>query len=275
MKRWLGIDFSGNHKMWRPAAQKGNVWIVEIAEADGKKQLRRLEQVQALPGMGSPFQKLAHFLGRREFEAAAIDAPFSVPSDFLPSASHRNLLELTASMERPKGWPFPAGTDFISRILAGRTLLNRKPLRNTEKFWQNRKINVRSTLWCGPRSGAPMTSACLTLLKEAGCPIWPWDRQGPGLLVEAFPAAQLCEWKMPYQGYGKDDATASSTRKALVSRLSNRISLGSFEGKLEKSADALDAMLCAFAAFAVTNDNLARPPDVNDPLDEGLIAVCK
>jgi hypothetical protein len=153
--------------------------------------------------------------------------------------------------------------------------LNRKPLRCTEKFWQKHKINVRSTLWCGPRSGAPMTSACLTLLHEAGCPIWPWDREGPGLLVEAFPAAQLCQWKMPYQGYSRDDATASSTRKDLVSQLSDRVGLGPFEGELEESADALDAVLCAFAAFAVTTDNLVCPRNADDPLDEGLIAVCK
>jgi hypothetical protein len=127
----------------------------------------------------------------------------------------------------------------------------------------------------GPRPGAPMTSACLTLLREAECPIWPWDRAGPGLLVEAFPAAQLCQWKVSHQGYGKDDATASLTRKNLVSQLSKRIGLSSFKGKLEESADALDAVLCAFAASGVTTDNLVRSPDADDPLDEGLIAVCK
>lgn len=275
MKSWLGIDFSGDHRMWGAGKHKGNVWIAEIMEEKGEKELRRLEPVQALPGEGSPFQNLAHLLRRREFGAAGIDAPFSLPSEYLPSGGHGKLLELIASIERPKGWPFPAASDFVYRILAGRTLLNQKPFRNTERFWKERKINVRSTLWNGPRPGAPMTLACLTLLHEARCPIWPWDREGPGLLVEAFPAAQLCHWKMSYQGYGKDkdgDA-ASSIRKRLVSQLSRRIGLRSFETKLEESADALDSVLCAFAAFAVTTDNLADPLGAN-PLDEGLIAVC-
>jgi hypothetical protein len=275
MKAWVGIDFSGNHKMWRGAERNGNVWIAEITEEERKKQLRRLEPVQALHGEGSPFQNLTNFLRGRGFEAAAIDAPFSVPLEYLPEGGHRKLLELIARIERPKGWPFPAGSDLICQILAGRTLLNRKPLRCTERFWQKRKISVRSTLWGGPRPGAPMTSACLTLLREAECPIWPWERAGRGLLVEAFPAAQLCQWKMSYQGYSKDDATASSKRKNLVSQLSDRIGLSSFKGKLEESADALDAVLCAFAALGVTSDNLVRSPGADDPLDEGLIAVCK
>jgi hypothetical protein len=275
MKCWLGIDFSGNHEMWRAGKHKGNVWIAQIAAERGGNELRRLEPVQQLPGEGSPFENLARLLRGREFEAAAIDAPFSVPTDYLPSGGHRKLLELIASIGRPKGWPFPTSTDFISGTLAGRTLLSQKPLRTTEKVWQKRKINVRSTLWCGPRSGAPMTSACLTLLHEARCPIWPWDQEGPGLLVEAFPAAQLREWKMSYQGYNGDIGAAPSTRKTLVSQLSDRIDLGSFESRLEESADALDAVLCAFAGFAVTTGNLAELPDANDPCDEGLIAVCK
>jgi hypothetical protein len=80
---------------------------------------------------------------------------------------------------------------------------------------------------------------------------------------------------MSYQGYSKDDATGISTREMLVSQLSNRIHLGFFDRKLQASADALDAVLCAFAAFAVTADCLAELPDTDYPLDEGLIAVCK
>jgi hypothetical protein len=105
--------------------------------------------------------------------------------------------------------------------------------------------------------------------------MWPWDQKGPGLLVEAFPAAQLCQWKMPFQGYGKDTDAAASTRKMLVSRLSTRIVVNSFAKKLEESADALDAVLCAFAAFAVTTNNLADSANANCAPDEGLIAVCK
>ena len=92
MKRWLGIDFSGNHKMWRAENRRGNVWIAEITDAGGEKELTRLDPVQALLGEGPPFQKLAALLRRREFEAAGIDAPFSVPLDYLPPGGHRKLL---------------------------------------------------------------------------------------------------------------------------------------------------------------------------------------
>ena len=61
----------------------------------------------------------------------------------------------------------------------------------------------------------------------------------------------------------------------LVSALSARVVLNPFQQKLEESADALDAVLCAFAAIAVTTDNLAHLPNENYPPDEeGLIAVC-
>lgn len=51
----------------------------------------------------------------------------------------------------------------------------------------------------GPRGGAAMTAACLKLLHEANCPIWPWQRSARRLLAEAFPAAQLRHWQLPHQ----------------------------------------------------------------------------
>ena len=61
----------------------------------------------------------------------------------------------------------------------------------------------------------------------------------------------------------------------LVSALSARVLLNSFQRKLEESADALDAALCAFAAIAVTTGNLAHSPnEIYPPDEEGLIAVC-
>jgi hypothetical protein len=141
---------------------------------------------------------------------------------------------------------------------------SKKPLRETERAWSSgsgRKINVRSTLWAGPRGGAAMTAACLILLHKSPCPIWPWhEGTERGLLVEAFPAAQLCQWEMEFEGYNGDSPEALSKRAMLVALLSKLIEIpdGSLRREMEHSADALDAVLCAFAAIAVSTGKLAQ-----------------
>ena len=152
-------------------------------------------------------------------------------------------------------------------------MLRKKPLRNSELAWNKKKINVRSTLWAGPRGGAAMTVACLTLLHRSQSPIWPWHQANErGLLVEAFPAAQLCHWGMEFKGYNGDSAEALSKRSTLVDSLSDLIEIpdSSLRKKMGNSADALDAVLCAFAAIAVSTDRLSHLPVQSD---EGQIAV--
>ena len=51
-----------------------------------------------------------------------------------------------------------------------------------------------------------------------------------------------------------------------------RITLGPHEGVVRADADALDAVLCAFAAIAVTEDRLGVALPADDQ-DEGWIAV--
>jgi hypothetical protein len=101
-----------------------------------------------------------------------------------------------------------------------------------------------------------MTAACLTLLHEAGRPIWPWcSAESTGLLVEAYPAAQLHHWGLPHQGYGKPVQRA--VRRRIVEYVAKDISIEKNRATLEEDPDALDAVLCAFAAIAVTNNCLA------------------
>lgn len=88
----------------------------------------------------------------------------------------------------------------------------KKLWRHTESEWQTRGVNVRSTLWNGPRGGAPFTVACLTLLHRTGRPIWPWCRDEKNCLVEAFPAAQLRHWKLPFIGYNGVKGARSTCR---------------------------------------------------------------
>ena len=119
-----------------------------------------------------------------------------------------------------------------------------------------------------------MTTACLTLLYRAECRIWPWADAGePGLLVEAFPAAQLETWGLPHQKYNdQKDAQHQTNREKIVLGLEQRIDLGEFRKQLVSNADALDAVVATFAGIAVTKGKLAVPPGSESGL-EGWIAV--
>ena len=268
--RWLGIDFSGDNNKWSARCSKSNVWIAEVTPSDHLLRLASLMRVQELQGDGSPFARLAAFLSKRDFLAAAVDAPFSVPADFLSSAGHKGLLEGVAGLSVLKS--FPAAKTFADSIIASRPMAVPKPLRKTERAWQTNGVNVRSTLWAGPRGGAAMTAACLYLLSKTGCPLWPWCTEVPGLLAEAFPAAQLKHWKLPFQRYNDQDELGAANRKTIVAFMESRwLDLGEFKQKLLDSADAIDAVLCAFAAKAVSQGELAAQAETFD--DEGHIAV--
>ena len=117
-----------------------------------------------------------------------------------------------------------------------------------------------------------MTASCLYLLRKTECPIWPWSTCVPGLLAEAFPAAQLKHWNLPFQRYNDPDEVGAANRKMIVSFLEDRrLEIGEFKPLLLSSADALDAVLCAFAAKAASNGQLATKAEANDA--EGEIAV--
>ena len=265
--------------MWRPTERESNIYIADVHGRGERLRLTALQTVQHL-GEGEPFQNLIRRLKARDFTAAAIDAPFSVPHKFLPLGSHEALLERVAKMERPKSRPFPSGQDFACGVLAGRPLLGNKPLRDTERLWRSKNINVRSTLWAGPRGGAAMTAACITLIQQTKCPVWPWQKHrsgGRGLLVEAFPAAQLRHWGMDYRKYdgSKDEAVAirANVVGLLLEKTKIQVADSSLIEKMRGSADALDAVLCAFAAIAVSTDRIVFSASSMAPDDEGQIAV--
>lgn len=266
----VGIDFSGNHRMWSAGCGNSNVWIAEVECNSPRPIPLSVRRVQELSGEGHPFDRLIQYLRETDFDAAAIDAPFSVPAEYLQPRSHSELLELIGRAELIDGRPFPRARDFVDLVLEGRTTATKKPLRRTEEYWRARNVNVRSTLWAGPRGGAAMSAACLKLLYEAGRPIWPWNRNRRNLLAEAFPAAQLCNWKLPHQGYSRK--TDGETRCLIVAAISDRTNLAGFRPVLEQCADALDAVICAFAAMAVTTDRAMSYAE-ESVAAEGLIAV--
>ena len=94
-----------------------------------------------------------------------------------------------------------------------------------------------------------------------------------GLLVEAFPAAQLHQWELFHKGYSRDDQDGRSKREKILRDISPRIKVsGDLHAACRKSGDALDSVLCLFAAKAAA----AGQAPVYDPTAaelEGWIAV--
>lgn len=275
--RWLGIDFSGNYRMWQPACGTSNVWIA-VVEQHTQLCLTELFRVQSLPGTARPLERLISYLTTTDYRAAGIDAPFSIPMKYLPESRFLTLLTLADNLPLGKR-DFPSGSAFVRAIEHGYgAALPMKPLRRTEARWSG-KVNVRSTLWCGPRGGAAFAAACLKILARRQGPIWPFaGRDQPRLLVEAFPAAQLAAWQLPAIGYNGDASSAQTSRQAIIARLQDLVDLADFRSVLESSADALDAVLCAFAPIAITEDRMPgheieawrRTPEATE---EGWIAI--
>jgi predicted nuclease with RNAse H fold len=275
--RWLGIDFSGDFQQWSARRSKSNVWVARVEDSNGLA-LEELTQIQSLPGDGTPFDRLVALLSKREFDAAAIDAPFSVPQEYVPSGDHAELLNLVSRIPCEDNRPFPSGKAFREAVVKeGPPLSSPKPWRRTDCYWRCKGVNVRSTLWNGVRPGAPMTAACLTLLYRSGCPIWPWSNSSKkGLLVEAFPAAQLRTWSMKFERYNGSSSERQEIREEIVDAVVKRVKVSlDFIKKMRESADALDAVVCCFAAIAVTRDQVACPPQYPEACREGGISVMR
>ena len=267
-----GIDFSGNVKMWTPGCGRSNVWIATAEWDANRLALVELRRVQELPGKDHPFSRLTHLLAGADYLAAAIDAPFALPARHMPKGGLPALLEAVQAFEI-EGRPFAKAEQLVRYAESIAPKEENKPMRATENVWRHERVNVRSTLWGRgkrePRGGAAFATACLTLLANAKRPIWPWAKTGLGLLVEAFPAAQLRCWGLPHDGYGGNEAT----RNEILEGLKERINLPeTFRSKCRANADALDAVLCLFAAFAATN-GIAPCKDSDSWKTEGWIAV--
>jgi len=195
MNRFLGIDFSGNHLMWRPGCGRSNVWISDVRKTGERLVLDRLMRVQEIPGDEHPLERLAALLREGDFEAAAIDAPFSVPKAFITPECYAGLLERIGSLSDPDGRPYCRAADFVKTVAGVDPPLNPpKPTRSTDAYWSQNGLNVGATLWAGARGGAAMAAAFFKLLHRAQRPICPWVQESRGLLLEVFPMAQLKQW---------------------------------------------------------------------------------
>ena len=269
MSKFVGIDFSGAARPWQPVVYRPTVWLA-VAEDDGYgTRLKTLMPVQSLQGDEQPFDRLVRFLANGDFEVAAIDAPFALPLVHIPSGRHSELLRQVRLLPNAPDRPFPRGAAIVALGEAVALKTEAKPLRLTERYWASRGVNVRSTMWCGARGGAPFTAACLRLIERSGRPLWPWERRQPGRLAEAFPAAQLRQWGLPDRGYAR--LPAFKVRAMIIDGLRKRIDLtaAQIETALNCS-DALDAIIAVFAAIAVSYQSVVGSTSANE---EGLISI--
>jgi hypothetical protein len=117
--------------MWSSACGTSNVWIAETVASESRLRLVRLRRVQELDRDRVPFNRLEHYLRQSDFDVAAIDAPFSISSEYLRSRTHRELLDLVGNIELRGGRPFPSAQDFVDRLFEGMTPVTKKPLRRS------------------------------------------------------------------------------------------------------------------------------------------------
>lgn len=266
----LGIDFSGGAAPWRDKVRVPTVWIARLEEEDGAlPRLAELIPAQSLPGAGTIFSRLVARLREADYATAAIDAPFSIPAEYLPPGGRADLLARLATLRDGPDRPFPTGPALIELAEAIRLKDRPKPLRRCEAHWAAKRVNTRSTLWWKPRGGAPFAAACLALIARTGRPCWPWATEPNGLLVEAFPAAQLRHWGLDPNGYTKIDALVA--RRLIVADIDRRLTIGDLDReRILTSPDALDAVLAGFAAYAVAKGRVGVPPEA---ATDGWIAV--
>lgn len=268
MQRYVGIDFSGGANPWKMKCKNPAVWIATVHDDEGYA-LTDLRPVQNLGGFGKPFERLVAFLKLGNFAAAAIDAPFALPSEHMPRGYYSQFLDQIRSLPNGTDRPFPLGAAIqaLGETVAAKA--SKKPYRKTEKHWANLGVNTRSTMWNGIRGGSPFTAACLSLLSQVNRPVWPWHPVGEGMLVEAFPAAQLRWWGLPHQKYS--GIAGRSNREKIIESMTTFLNTDIEARRLMMdSSDALDAVISCFAAIAVST-NRFEPPD--HAIDDGMIAV--
>ncbi|HEX6978030.1 MAG TPA: DUF429 domain-containing protein [Alphaproteobacteria bacterium] len=271
---WLGIDFSGNHLQWRATDGARAVWIATvIEERRAGPRVTDVRRVQELPGAAAPFARLAQFLRDAPFAVAGIDAPFAPPAAHHPFATRAELIERIMAL-RCDPRPFPTGAALVGLLAPALAPRGRHVFRATERLWRARGLNVRSVTWNGPRGGAPFTAACLRLQGACARPAWPWAPRDTGrLLAEVFPAAQLKTWNLPSDRYNGAAASARERRATIVAGLAARVQLpDAIAALLLASADALDSVVCALAARAVSEDTLRDEPGP-EAAREGWMAV--
>jgi hypothetical protein len=269
----VGIDFSGDVRRWTNGTRRSNVWIASADYDHSQIRVHELIRVQELDHHpGHPFDRLCKFISSDDGARIAIDAPFSIPSEYL-HVSPEVAWSQVAALPRDER-PFPTAKSFLHLFCPNSPGgLGYHVWRNTEQYWRNCQLNVRSPLSAKHRGGAAMTAACMTLLARHSGPIWPFRSNGNAALIcEAFPAAQLRKWKLRHDRYDGEENSAREIRSNILSTLIEQKALRIDHGRGNSclsSADALDAVLCLYAAAAISTQSTPN----SDARREGQIVV--
>jgi len=254
----IGVDFSGNADQWRPTVSRPNVWVAFGISGAETLKVSGLVPVQDLPGPEAPFLKLRRLFAERHGSTCAIDAPFSLPSQFVGEGTEQ-VWRRTSMLPR-ENRPFCRGGALVQALASDLPPRGKKIYRDTETHWIRKGVNTRSTTWYGPRGGAPFAAACMSLLAGHEGAVWPFQKNGLGAtLCEAFPAAQLRHWGLPHRGYS-EASRGATVRRLIVAALEERHELDippDLRTLCFGSADSLDVVICLYAARAVGGSMLA------------------
>jgi Protein of unknown function (DUF429) len=254
----LGINVSGSADQWSAKKRNSNVWIAAGRADESRLLIDDLTPVQALLGDAEPFNRLVELLTDLD-GFAAIAAPFSAPRAYAASVP---VLWAQASGLPHAGRPFGRGADLVELLAPDAGRHGAKVYRACEALWRQRGLNTPSVLWSGPGGGAGAAAACMTLLLMRGGPVWPLRPGGAGaVLVEAYPAAQLFTWGLATSGYAGAKPKAAAARAQILAALVAEHGLVVSEdlaALCHGNADALDAVLCAYAAKTMADGRHPR-----------------
>src|SRR5258706_2348127 len=190
------------------------------------------------------------------------------------SAGGRGLIAFDA----PLGWPRPMGEALADHKAGERLAVAAIQLfrRATDRFVRERL--GKQSLDVGADRIARTAHSALQLLADVrqrtGLPIpMAWE---PGYAervaaIEVYPSATLMAHGVAGMGYKKRDKIAE--RQAIMSRLERLIQLPQDRVAMERSADALDAAVCALAGFDFLRAEAYPPDDTEVACKEGWIWV--
>lgn len=176
----------------------------------------------------------------------------------------------------PLGWPLP----FVEMV--GATIEDPRP---PSWDFDIERLRFRLTdLYVRQITGRPPLSVSSDLIAipafHMQAILWSLDPSTATRVIEAYPAAALARWGLPFSGYkGMHGArTRGRILQGLMARLQSRVSVSSsFGDLLLRYDDALDAFLCGLVARA-WQLGLCDPPPKELEADEvfareGWIAV--
>lgn len=200
--------------------------------------------------------------------------PADVVCEWLAKARPPALIAIDA----PLGWPVALAPALAAHRAGAEiaSIPNEMFRRTTDRFIQ--KTIGKTPLDIGADRIARTAHAALALLAELrrrlGVPIplaWSPHDMGEVSAIEVYPAATLLARGFRADGY--KDRERVDERREIIRQLGNVIELPSDVAILERSADALDAVVCALTAKDFLNGEALPPQDPASAEREGWIWV--